>query len=638
MFEYIRTHQRLMMLILVVIIFPSFAFFGIESFTRSNGADNTVAMVAGQAITKQEFDNAQRNQLDRLRQAYGPQIDQQILNTPEAKIETLNQLISSKALAVEVAKNHLTVATTVLQKNILATPGLTKPDGSFDAERYKNLLATQGMTPALYEQRLKQELSEQQLLGAIQNTAFTPKTVLNRVGDIIEQERDVQSLNFKAADFLAQVKITDEMLRAYYEKNGAQFDVPEQIKAEYVVLDNEAIAAQITVSDDELKTVYEANKKQYSSDEQRRASHILLSLKKDADATEQKRVKDKAEALLAELKKKPESFAKLAKENSQDPGSAERGGDLDFFGKGAMVKPFEEAVNKLKEGEISGLVQSDFGIHIIQLTGIKPAGTKPFEEVKGQIAADVKRQKAGKAYSEAADTFTNTVFEQSDNLKAVADKLKLKIETVASLSRKPNPALPPTLPTNNEKFLKAIFSEDSLKKKHNTEAVEVAPNILVAGRVVDYKAASKRPFDEVKPSIEAAVKALETAKLAKAAGEQKLKDLKDKDDVAGFSDLKTVSRLKSQELPSNVVLAVMKADAQTLPAYVGLEAPGVGYSVYRIAKVSAGTVDQARRATEKPQIENVDAQQAVHSYLEALKRKSKVKTVQAGFEETTVKP
>lgn len=638
MFEYIRTHQRLMQLLLLIIIFPSFAFFGIESFTRSNGADNTVAMVAGQAITKQEFDNAQRNQLDRLRQAYGPQIDQQILNTPEAKIETLNQLISNKALAVEVAKNHLTVATPVLQKNILATPGLTKPDGSFDAERYKNLLATQGMTPALYEQRLRQELSEQQLLGAIQNTAFTPKTVLNRVGDIIEQERDVQSLNFKAADYLAQVKITDEMLRAYYEKNGAQFEVPEQIKAEYVVLDNEAIAAQITVSDDELKAAYEQNKNNYPISEQRRASHILLNLKKDAYAAEQKRVKDKAEALLAELKKKPESFAKLAKENSQDPGSAERGGDLDFFGKGAMVKPFEEAVNKLKEGEISGLVQSDFGIHIIQLTGIKPAGIKPFDEVKGQIAAEIKRQKAGKAYSEAADTFTNTVFEQSDNLKAVADKLKLKIETVASLSRKPNPALPPTLPTNNEKFLKAIFSEDSLKKKHNTEAVEVAPNMLVAGRVVDYKAASKRAFEEVKPSIEAAVKALETAKMAKAAGEQKLKELKAKDDVAGFSEVKTVSRLKNQELPSNVVLAVMKADAQNLPAFVGLETPGVGYSVYRIAKVSAGAVDQARRTSEKPQIENVVAQQAVHSYLEALKRKSKVKIVQAGFEETSVKP
>ncbi|MBX9901859.1 MAG: SurA N-terminal domain-containing protein [Burkholderiaceae bacterium] len=638
MFEYIRTHQRLMQLLLLIIIFPSFAFFGIESFTRSNGADNTVAMVAGQAITKQEFDNAQRNQLDRLRQAYGPQIDQQILNTPEVKTETLNELIKRKTVLLEVTKNHLTVSRSVLQKNIFSTPGLLKADGTFDEERYKSFLVAQGLTATSHQNRISQELSAEQLLGAVQNTAFTPKTVLNRVGDIIEQERDVQSLNFKAADYLAQVKITDEMLRAYYEKNGAQFEVPEQIKAEYVVLDNEAIAAQITVSDDELKTVYEANKKQYSSDEQRRASHILLNLKKDADAAEQKRVKDKAEAILAELKKKPESFAKLAKENSQDPGSAERGGDLDFFGKGAMVKPFEEAVNKLKEGEISGLVQSDFGIHIIQLTGIKPAGIKPFDEVKGQIAAEIKRQKAGKAYSEAADTFTNTVFEQSDNLKAVADKLKLKIETVASLSRKPNPALPPTLPTNNEKFLKAIFSEDSLKKKHNTEAVEVAPNMLVAGRVVDYKAASKRAFEEVKPSIEAAVKALETAKMAKAAGEQKLKDLKAKDDVAGFSEVKTVSRLKNQELPSNVVLAVMKADAQNLPAFVGLEAPGVGYSVYRIAKVSAGAVDQARRTSEKPQIENVVAQQAVHSYLEALKRKSKVKIVQAGFEETSVKP
>jgi peptidyl-prolyl cis-trans isomerase D len=385
-----------MQLLLLLIIFPSFAFFGIESLTRSSNADNAVATVAGQAISRQEFDSAQRNQLERLRQAYGQNIDQQLLNSPEAKKNTLDELIAKKTLAVEVANTHLAVANPVLQKAILATPGLSKPDGGFDNERYKSLLAVQGLTPASYEQRLRQELAEQQLVNAIQSTAITPKSVIDRVGSIIEQEREVQVFNFKSSDFLAKATISDAMLKAYYEKNSLQFAIPEQIKAEYVVLNTEAVAAQVSVSDAELQAYYEQNKKQYVTEEQRRASHILLTLKKDASAAEQKAVRTKAEALLIEVKKNPDTFAKVAKENSQDPGSAEKGGDLDFFGKGAMVKPFEDAVLKLKEGEISDIVQSDFGLHIIKLTAVRQGATKTFDEVKAQLSADVKKQKASK--------------------------------------------------------------------------------------------------------------------------------------------------------------------------------------------------------------------------------------------------
>lgn len=632
MFEYIRTHQRLMQLLLLLIIFPSFAFFGIESLTRSNNADTAVATVAGQSISRQEFDNAQRNQLERLRQAYGQNIDQQLLNTPEAKKNTLDELIAKKTLAVEVSSARLAVANSVLQKSILATPGLSKPDGSFDHDRYKSLLAIQGMTPAIYEQRLRQELAEQQLVNAIQNTAITPKSVIERVGSIIEQEREVQVLNFKSSDYLSQVNLSEAMLKAYYEKNATQFEVPEQIKAEYVVLNLDAVAAQINVSDAELQSYYDQNKKQYVTEEQRRASHILLNLKKDASAAEQKAVRAKAEALLAEVRKNPDSFAKVAKENSQDPGSADKGGDLDFFGKGAMVKPFEDAVLKLKEGEISDIVQSDFGLHIIKLTAVRPGGTKTFDDVKTQLATDVRKQKATKAYAEAAETFTNTVFEQSDSLQAVADKLKLKIETVAGLGRQSNPALPATSPVNNAKFLKAIFSDEALKKKHNTEAVEVAPNTLVAGRVVEYKPVSKKPFESVKAQIEANLKQSEALALAKKAGEEKLKALQTKDDVAGLSEVKVVSRLKSQELPPNAVLAIMKADTQKLPVFVGVDQAGVGYGIYRIGKVSAGTVDQARRTTEKPQIENIASQQEIFAYVEALKQRAKVKINQSVFQ------
>lgn len=623
MFEYIRTHQRLMQFLLLLIIFPSFAFFGIESYTRSRGSENAVATVAGHPISQQEFDAAMRDQLERLRQMYGPQFDSKMLNTAEARQEILDELVARKAIAAEIANRHLVVTDSALQKSIMSTPELMKPDGSFDLDRYKNLLASQGMTPAMYEQRLREDMAFQQLLGAVQHTAFVPKAVIERLALINEQEREVQMLQFKPSDYVSQVKVTDDMLKAYYEKNVAQFEVPEQIKAEYVVLNSEALAGQITVSDAEVQSFYDQNKKSYGTDEQRKASHILINASKNASDAEKAKAKAKAESLLAELRKNPSAFAKLAKENSQDSGSAAQGGDLGYFGKGTMVKPFEDMAFKLKENEISDIVQSDFGFHIIQLTGIKPATIKPLDEVKSQIIDEIKKQKAGKAYSEAAETFSNTVYEQADSLKPVADKLKLKIETVDGLTRLGNTAMAATAAINNPKFLKAIFSDEALKKKHNTEAIEVAPDTLIAGRIVEYKAAFKRPFDEVKATIVAKVTESEAESLAEKDGKAKLASLQQADSVTGFGDVKIVSRIKNQEIPGNAFLEVMKANVQKLPAFVGVNLNKSGYAIYRIGKVTAGKVDPARRKTEAQQIANFMSEQEALSYVEMLKKKAK---------------
>lgn len=625
MFDFIRTHRRLMQFLLLLIILPSFAFVGLESYTRMGDASNTVAKVDGQAITQPEWDAAQRDQMERFRQMFGEQFDAKMFDTPEAKQEILNNLIAQRVLAAEAKRNKLSVSDQTLQQTIINLGGLKTADGQFDVERYKAILAAQGMTPAMYESRLRQDLTMQQVNAAIQTTSFAPDTLAKRLSELGEQEREVQQLLFKASDYVAQVKLSDEMLKSYYEKSG-QFDVPEQVKAEYVVLTADALAAQINVSDADIKSYYEQNTKQYGAEEQRRASHILIGVNKDASDADKAAAKAKAEQLLASLRKNPQEFARLAKENSADTGSAERGGDLDFFGKGMMVKPFEDAAFKLKQGELSDLVQSDYGFHIIKLTAIKPAAVKALDEVKGEIASAIRKQLVTKKYTETADVFSNTVYEQADSLKAVADKLKLKIETTGNLSRQANPAVAPTAPFNNQKFLTALFSEESLKNKRNTEAVEVAPNTLIAGRVVEYKAASKRPYAEVKALVQAQVVQVEAAALAKKAGEAKLAALKTKDDAAGFSATQTVSRAKSQGLNPAVFLAVMKADTSKLPAYAGVDLPGQGYSVLRVLRVLQPTaVDSAKRQAERQQINAALAQQETFAYIEALKQKAKVK-------------
>lgn len=622
MFEFIRTHQRLMQFALLLFIFPSFAFFGLEGYTRLREGDNAVAKVAGHSITQQELDAAQREQMERFRQMFGEKFDPRMLDTPEAKQGILDSLIAQRVLSVEASKNHLMVSDQALQQTILAVPGLTGADGKFDVERYRSLLAAQGMTPAMYEARLRQDLTLQQVQAGVQASAFAPKTVASRLSDLNDQEREVQEWLFKPSDFVSHVKVTDEMQKAYYEKNAKQFEVPEQVKAEYVVLNSDVVASQISVSDADIKSYYDQNAKRYVDEEQRRASHILIKADKSGDKAT---AKAKAEKLLAQLRKTPSDFAKLAKENSQDPGSAERGGDLDFFGRGMMVKPFEDAAFMLKQGEISDLVESEFGYHIIQLTAIKPAAGKSLDEVKGQIAADIKKQLAAKKFTEMAEQFTNTVYEQADSLKPVADKLKLKVETVSGLTRVPNPAIAPNAPFNQQKFLNALFSDESVKNKRNTEAIEVAPNTLIAGHVVEYKPVTRRPFEEVQSVIRERVVQEEAAGLAKKAGEAKLAAVKAGGEASGFGPAKLVSRVKPEGVNGTSLQSVMKADANKLPAYVGVDLGAQGYGVYRINKVGQpATVDTNRRNAERQQITSALSQLEMEAYLEALKKKDKV--------------
>jgi peptidyl-prolyl cis-trans isomerase D len=625
MFEFIRTHQRLMQFLLLLFIFPSFAFFGLQSYSSFRDRDHAIAKVAGQSITQQEWDAAQREQMERLRQMLGSQFDPKMFDTPEAKQGALDTLITQHVLANEVARDRLSISDQTLQQTILNLPGLTGPDGKFDGERYKTLLAMQGMTPASYEARLRHDLAMQQITNAIQATAFAPKAVTDRLSDLNDQEREVQSLLFKPTDYTAQVKVTDDMLKDYYDKNISQFEIPEQVKAEYVLLDSNAIASQIQVSDADIKSYYEQNAKRYGTEEQRRASHILIKVDKNASDADKAAAKAKAEKVLALVRKSPGDFAKLAKEYSQDPGSAEHGGDLDFFSKGMMVKPFEDTVFKLKKGEISDLVQSDFGYHIIMLTDIKPAAIKSFEEVKGEIATEIKKQLASKKFAELAEAFTNTVYEQSDSLKPVADKLKLNIQTVSNLTRTPNPAIAPNAPYNNPKFLKAIFSDDAIKNKRNTDAVEVAPNTLIAGHVVEYKPVTKRPFEEVKDVVRERVVHAEAVALARKAGEEKLAALKAGGDANGMSAAKMVSRVKTEGMSSAAMKAIMRADTSKLPTYAGADLGDDGYGVYRINKVEQpANPDAARRKSEQQQITNAVAQQEMLAYIDSLKKKAKV--------------
>lgn len=627
MLEFIRTHRRLMQFLLLLIIFPSFAFFGLESYTRMSDREPVVAKVAGQNITQRELDAAHARQLDRFRQMFGDQFNPAMFDTPEARQGVLDNLVAQRALASHVIDSHMTVSDDMVRKTILDIRELTGPDGKFDKQRYQALLAAQGLTADKFEASLRRDLAMQQVNLSIQGTAFSPKSVAARVSALNQQVRDVQELPVTVKDFISQVKVTDAMLEDYYAKNIAQYEVPESIKAEYLLLTPEVVESRIEISETDIKNFYEQNIARYKTGEQRRASHILIAAGNDASAADKAAAKSKAEKLLAQIRKSPGDFAKIAKEHSQDPGSAERGGELpDFFGKGMMVKPFEEAAFALKEGEISGLVESEFGFHIIKLNAIKPAATRPLSEVKNNIADEVRRLEAGRQYAEMAETFSNMVYEQSDSLKPVADKLGLKIATASNLTRNPNPGLPKGAAFNQPKFLTALFSDDAIRNKRNTEAIEIGPRVLIAGRVIDHKPVARIPLSEVKHVVEERVKLIEAEKLAQKAGEEKLAALRS-GGSADFGPSKPLSRNNTGGLPGSVVTALMKAEVTNLPAYVGVAVPGRGYMIYRIVKVTEEPADEAAMRAEQQQVDEFLAAQEMAAFLGVLKTRAKVELI-----------
>lgn len=585
MFEFFRSHGKPFYAILFSLIILAFAAGGLTGYEKMFNAGADVAKVDGRSIKENELDASYKSELERIRAA-NPTVDVKLIDTPEAKYATLERLVREQVIGAAARDAHFETSDQRLANELQADPtiaSLRGPDGKIDKERYKLLVGSQGLTPEMFEARVRGQISARQVFKGIQGSGFTT----NAVGDValnaFLQKREVQISVFDAATYASKITLNDADIETYYKANQALFQAPEQANIEYVVLDIESLKKGITVSDEELKTFYEQNSARLATQEERRASHILITAAKDAPAAEKEKAKAKAQSLLDAVKKAPTTFAEVAKANSQDLGSAVKGGDLDFFARGAMVKPFEDAAYAMKKGDISDLVQSDFGFHIIQLTDIKAAKQKSFEESKAELIEDAKKQQAQKKYAELAETFTNAVYEQSDSLKPIADKLKLEVKTAANVTRKAAVGATGTLA--NPKFLNAIFSPDAIEKKRNTEAFEVAPKQLVSGRIAQYTAARTLPLAEVKERVREKLLGVRSFEMAKKEGTDKLTAWKAAPTTAVMPDAVVIARNQPQNLPMPLIEAMLKADSSKLPEFVGVEVAGRAYFVAKVNKV-----------------------------------------------------
>ncbi|MEJ5991874.1 SurA N-terminal domain-containing protein [Ramlibacter sp. PS3R-8] len=632
MFEFVRKHMKIMQFVLFLLIVPSFVLFGVQGYDSMRQKGDAVAKVDGHEIMQGDWDEAHRAEVDRLRQQM-PNLDAKLLDSPEARYGTLERLVRDRVMQSAVLKSNLLVGDQRVARELQnneTIASLRGADGKLDIERYRQLLAARGMTPEQFENQVRNDLAVRQVITGVTQSGFTPPAQANVALASYFEKREVQVVRFPTQEYRARVEATDAELQAYYKDHPEMFQAPEQASIEYVVLDLSAAQKGLAINEADLKTYYEQNASRVGDQEERRASHILVEVPKGAPADVKQKARARAEELLAQVKKAPDSFAEVAKKNSQDTGSAAQGGDLDWFRAGTLAaKPLEDAAFALKaKGEIAGPVESEYGYHVVKLTDLKAPQRRTFEEMKPELEAQMRKEQAQKKYAEAAEAFSNGVYEQSDSLKPVADKLKLEIRTAQAVGRTPQPGA--TGPLANPKFLQALFSADALERKRNTEAIEIGANQMVSGRVVQHQPARARPFEEVKAQVRELVVNAKAAELARKDGAEKLAAWKATPASATLPGPESVTRMDRGRQPPEVVEAALRADPGQLPALLGVDLGANGYAVVKVNRVLPREAPAAAQAQqEQQQYTRAWAAAEAQAYYELLKDRFKVQVLVA---------
>jgi len=626
MFEYVKSHKIVTGIILFLLAIP-FAFFGIDFYFQGGDVVGQVAKVDGTPISQQEYAQALQSRQEQLRQAMGGNVDQAMLDGPEVRKAVLDQLVDQQVSYRAAIDAGIRVSDVELRKVIAELPAFRENEGTgaFSRQLYEAALRNRGMSEQSFEALLRRDLMVGRVRNNLAATAFVPGQVLDRLYRIRSQQREVSQVTLDPAQMLSRVKIGDAEIKTYFDQHKDQFRVPEKVKAEYAVLSFDHIQRQIQLTPEAVKAYYEERKTALEGAEERRARHILVSVPEGANAEQKAAARKRAEELLAQARSAPDSFAKLASEQSQDPGSAAEGGDLGFVPRRQMVKPFDDAMFAMKEGEIAGPVETPYGFHVIKLEGIRATPVPSFEEMQAELEADLRKQEANKRFAEAAEEFSNLVYEQPDTLAPVAERFGIEVQQADWLSSEGAQDAPLL---NHEKVLDALFKDEAIKDRRNIEAVEVAPTLLLSARVTDHQPSKDRSLAEVRDEVVQQLTREKAAELAKSEGEARLAALKKGEaaELAWSAPLMTSRDQRDTGLSPEAAQKVFSADTSNLPAYVGHTLADGRYLLLRVSRVvEAMGMDAAQRKSLGNQVGQMAGMEAAASAVASQKQKADVK-------------
>ncbi len=494
--------------VIVILISIPFALWGVHEYF-GGGGEPVVAEVDGAEITLRTYQQALAAERGRLRELLG---GAGLSEAQEALLrrQVLESLIEEEVLAGRARALGLHVGDALLAQAIQARPEFQR-EGRFDRSLYEARLRAAGLTPPAYEALVRRGMVMAQLRGAIERGAVVTPADVDGFLRIQGQRRRVTLITVPAAPFLERVTVGEEEIARYYEAHKSEFVEPERVRIAYVDLSLDALAKEIPVDGAALRSLYEEEKARFVQPEERRAAHILIPVPAKADPDAEARARAQAEALLARIRR-GEDFAKLAREHSGDPGSARQGGDLGFVGRGVLEKPFEDALFAIAEpGEVVGPVRTRFGWHLVKLLEVRGGRIKPFESVRGELAAELRRRQAEARFYELADTLANVAYEQPDSLEPAARAVGLPVRETGWFTRSAGEGV-----AADPRVREAAFGE-TVREGHNSDPIELGPDRVVVLREIERRPPRQRPLDEVRAEIRERLRRRKAAEQAGAA-------------------------------------------------------------------------------------------------------------------------
>lgn len=586
--------------IIVIIISIPFALWGVNEYF-AGGSDINVAVVNGEEIDQQTYRYSLDERRAMARRVLGDRFDPDSVNTIEFRTAVLDDLILQELLSQDTEKAGYMVGDEQLAQFIRTTPQFQR-DGQFDQTSYQQAVRSLGYTRASFENYLRQQNIVQQVRNGLTLSSFVTTKDQETLLALADEQRVFDYASINPEDFMQDAEITAEEIEAYYAENPQLFTTPELVKIDYVVLSVSDFAEEVEISDEEIGRFFEDNKERYRTPAQRAASHILFTVAEDADDTTIQEALDEAQSV-ADRARSGEDFSELARTYSEDPGSAAAGGDLGTVESGIMVKPFEDALFAMSEGEISDPVRTRYGFHVIKLTELTPEKGKELDEVREEIAAEERKRVAESMFIDRAETFRNLVYEQPESLEPVVEELGLELQTSDWFSHESGDGI-----ADNVKVRDSAFSDDVFIENLNSEAIELDINTLVALRKRDSQSPRVRPLEEVEDQIIHRLKARTARQLVEEKGQGLLEQLNggtDWESVLSSGGLESAQatqvRLQMDAEPSLQVTAEIfrTQPPDGSPEYGSVIQADGTYVLFRLTEVNPGVAADADQSTSE---------------------------------------
>ncbi|MES9872647.1 MAG: SurA N-terminal domain-containing protein [Candidatus Sedimenticola sp. 6PFRAG7] len=600
--------------IIVILISVPFALWGIQEYLGV-GTENIIATVNDQEITEREFDTGFREFKQNLRERMGKNYRPELIDDETLRKEVLEAMIRNTLVLQASNSLGLRAGDDAVRETIRSIAAF-QVGGVFNQEAYERAVRTQGLTTSAFFERVRQSIVSEQLNKAISGSEFATSAEIADLVRLQQQQRELGFITVPVAPYLEQVSVTEEEVRSHYDSNQAAYMAPERVKVEYLELDLDGIADALSVDEEMLEGYYEQHKTEYVSLEQRRASHILFAVEEGADDAVAAEAESAAKAALDRINA-GEDFAAVAKELSQDPGSADMGGDLDYFEKGIMATAFDEAVFSMTAGAVSEPVKTEFGFHIIKLTDVRAPKGKTFDESREDIRKAYLRSEAERLFYEYAERLSDHAYEDPGSLEPAADALKIAVQQSDWITRSGGQGV-----FASSKVIGAAFSEDVLLEGNNSEAVELSPEHIVVLRVKDHEESTVKAFDQVQSDIERQLKADKASTKAREKGRELLAALRSGSDLSQLADQEGLTVVKKgfMERGTGGVAAPILRQLFDMPR------PAAGGSTYADTELANGDVAIVAltgvKDGEQSQIDKLGGAQALGAALTRAKGES----------------